>query len=81
MALDLSAAEAKAWHVQHALSTRLRKIVQKEQIIHAQIEAGTSRTSITAILNGNLEHVSSDLLIRILGSLGYRGRVSVTKAA
>ena len=32
------------------------------------------------ILNDDLEHVSTDLLIRILGSLGYRVRVSVTRA-
>src|SRR5947209_4456675 len=34
----------------------------------------------TAILNDDLAHVSTDLLIRILGSLGYRVRVSVTRA-
>jgi hypothetical protein len=28
-----------------------------------------------------LEHVSTDLLIRILASLGYRVRVSVVKSA
>jgi predicted XRE-type DNA-binding protein len=82
-ALGLSAAEAKEWQVQHALLKRLKAIVQREKITHAQIasQAGTSRTRITAILNGNLEHVSSDLLIRILGSLGYRVKVAVTKAA
>lgn len=81
--LGLSAAEAKEWQVQHALLKRLQAIVEREKFTHAQIasQAGTSRTRITAILNGNLEHVSSDLLIRILGSLGYRVKVSVTKAA
>jgi hypothetical protein len=31
-------------------------------------------------LNGNLESVSSDLLIRLLGALGYRVKVSVSRA-
>ena len=80
-ALGLSAAEAKEWRVQYDLLKRLKAIVQKEKITHAGLakRAGTSRTRVTAILNGNLEHVSSDLLIRILGSLGYRVRISVSR--
>jgi predicted XRE-type DNA-binding protein len=80
-AMGLSTATAKEWQVQHALQRRLKEIVYKEKMTHAQIalRAGTSRTRITAILNDDLEHVSSDLLIRILGSLGYRVRVSVTR--
>jgi hypothetical protein len=33
-----------------------------------------------AIINGDLEHVSTDLLIRILASLGYSLRISVVKS-
>jgi len=80
--LGLSAADAKEWRVQHALVKRLQEIVRREKITHAEIagRAGTSRTRITAILNDNLDHVSTDLLIRILGSLGYLVRVSVVRA-
>ena len=61
---------------------RLKEIVRKHKHTHAEIAArsGTSRTRVTAILNDDLEHVSTDLLIRILGSLGYRVRVSVTRS-
>lgn len=81
--MGLPAAVAKEWRVQHALLKRLKEIVDREGITHAQIaaRAGTSRTRITAILNDDLEHVSTDLLIRILASLGYRVSVSVTRAA
>jgi predicted XRE-type DNA-binding protein len=81
--LGLSAAEAKEWQVQRALLQRLKEIVRKEGITHAVLarRAGTSRTRVTAILNGRVEDVSSDLLIRILGSLGYRVTVSVKRAA
>jgi len=80
-ALGLSSAEAKEWQVQYVLLKRLREIVRREKITHAVIakRAGTSRTRVTAILNGNLEHVTSDLLIRILGSLGYTVRISVSR--
>jgi predicted XRE-type DNA-binding protein len=77
--LALPAAEAKEWQVQHALLKRLKEIVRKHKYTHAEIavRSGTSRTRVTAILNDDLEHVSTDLLIRILASLGYRVRVSV----
>ena len=80
--LGLSAVAAKEWQVQHALLKRLKEIAKREKITHAEIarRAGTSRTRVTAILNDDLEHVSSDLLIRILGSLGYRVRVSVVRS-
>ncbi len=80
-ALGVSAADAKEWQVQHELLKRLKRIVQREKFTHAEIakRAGTSRTRVTAILNDNLESVSSDLLIRVLGGLGYRVKVSVSR--
>jgi predicted XRE-type DNA-binding protein len=82
-ALGLPLAEAREWQVQYELAGRLREIARKQKYTHAEIAArsGSSRTRITAILNGDLEHVSTDLLIRILTSLGYRVRVSVVKSA
>jgi predicted XRE-type DNA-binding protein len=81
-ALGLSAAEAKEWQVQQVLLKRLKEIVRRQSITHAEIakRAGTSRTRVTAILNDHLEHVSTDLLIRLLGSCGYRIRVSVVRS-
>ena len=80
--LGLSGATAKEWQVQHALLKRLKDVIRERKLTHEQIakRAGTSRTRLTAILNDDLEHVSSDLLIRILASLGYRVKVSVVKA-
>jgi predicted XRE-type DNA-binding protein len=81
--MGLSPAVAKEWQVQHTLLKRLKEIVQREKMTHAQIaaRANTSRTRVTAILNDDLDHVSTDLLIRILASLGYRVKVSVIRAA
>ncbi len=81
-ALGLSGVAVKEWQVQHMLLKRLKAISRTHKITHAEISrrAGTSRTRITAILNDDLEHVSSDLLIRILASLGYRVKVSVVRS-
>ena len=80
-ALGLSPTEAREGQVQHALLTRLKDIARRQKFTHAEIarRSGTSRTRVTAILNDDLEHVSTDLLIRILASLGYRVKVSVVK--
>jgi len=70
--------------VQHDLAARLKEMARQQKYTHAQVASrsgtGTSRTRVTAILNGDLEHVSTDLLIRILASLGYQVRVSVVKS-
>jgi predicted XRE-type DNA-binding protein len=81
-ALGLSTAEAKEWQVQHALVKHLKEIAREHKLTHAEIakRSATSRTRVTAILNGDLEHVSTDLLIRILGALGYRVKVSVIRS-
>jgi len=80
--LGLSSAAVKEWQVQRVLMKRLKEIAGREKITHADIakRAGTSRTRVTAILNDDLEHVSTDLLIRILASLGYRVKVSVVRS-
>jgi predicted XRE-type DNA-binding protein len=80
--LGLSIADAKEWQVQHMLLKRLKEIAKDRSFTHAEIakRAGTSRTRVTAILNDDLDHVSSDLLIRILASLGYRVKVSVIRS-
>lgn len=78
----LSKTEAKEWQVQYALLKRLKEIVGKHKVTHAEIakRSGTSRTRVTAILNDDLDHVSTDLLIRILGALGYQVKVSVVRS-
>jgi len=81
-ALGLSPAAAKEWQVQHSLLLRLKQIARQQRFTHTEIakRAGTSRTRVTAILNDDLDHVSTDLLIRILASLGYRVKVSPVRS-
>ena len=65
------------------LTVALAKIIQAGQLTHAEIakRAGTSRTRVTAIANGNTHGVSTDVLIRVLAATGYRAEVRVKKAA
>ena len=80
--LGLSPADAAEWRGQILMVKRLQEIVAKSGLTHTEVakQAGTSRTKITSILNGNVDHVSTDLLIRILSSLGYQVRFTVSKA-
>jgi predicted XRE-type DNA-binding protein len=79
--LGLSGTESHQWQVQHALLKELRRVVQKDSLTHAEVaqRGGSSRTRVTAILNGNLDNVSGDLLIRLLRGIGYRVKVSVSR--
>ena len=81
-ALGLPGVAAGEWQAQHVLLGRLKEIVRRRNLTHAEIakRAGASRTRVTAILNDDLQHVSSDLLIRILASLGYRVEISVVRS-
>jgi len=80
-AIGLGRAESQEWQVQHALLKKLRQVVAEQSLTHAEVarRAGSSRTRVTAILNGNLDQVSSDLLIRLLSGLGYKVKVSFSR--
>ncbi len=54
-----------------------------KNLTHAQVAglARTSRTRITAILNRNTKAVSTDLLLRVLYSLGYTAKITFKGAA
>ena len=81
-ALGLSAANTAEMEFRSKLTVALEKIIQAEQLTHAEIakHAGTSRTRVTAIANGNTHGVSTDVFIRVLAATGYRAEVRVKKA-
>ena len=82
-AFGLSAANTAQMEFRSDLTVALAKIIQAGQLTHAEIakHAGTSRTRVTAIANGNTHGVSTDVLIRVLAATGYRAEVRVKKAA
>ncbi len=81
--LGLSAADTAEMEFRSELTVVLSKIIQTGRLTHALIanRAGTSRTRVTAIANGNTHGVSTDVLIRVLAATGHRAEVRIKKAA
>ena len=82
-ALGLSAADTAEMEFRSELTVALAKIIQSGKLTHAEIakRAGTSRTRVTAIANGNTQGVSTDVLIRVLAATGYWATIRLKKAA
>lgn len=82
-ALGLSVADAAEMEFRSKLTVALAKIIQTGRLTHAEIakRAGTSRTRVTAIANGNTQGVSTDVLIRVLAVTGYRTELRLKKTA
>jgi predicted XRE-type DNA-binding protein len=82
-ALALSASDTAEMEFRSDLTVSLAKIIQSGRLTHADIakRAGTSRTRVTAIANGNTRGVSTDVLIRVLAATGHRAEVRVKKMA
>ena len=81
--LGLADADRVALEVQLELTERIAREVRRLDITHANLArlAGTSRPRVTAILNGNLEGVSTDLLLRLLAALRVRVELRFRRAA
>jgi predicted XRE-type DNA-binding protein len=79
--LDLSPADALELELRRQLNDKIIQGVHDSGITHAQLAklANTSRSRLTAILNRNTSHVSTDLLLRILSVLGYRLTISFSR--
>jgi predicted XRE-type DNA-binding protein len=82
-ALRISSSDRAALEVQVELTERIALEVRTMGITHADLAqlASTSRPRVTAILNGNLEGVSTDLLLRILAALGVKVQLKFRRAA
>lgn len=82
-ALGLSMADTAEMELRSELTVALARIIQAGRLTHAEItkRAGTSRARVTAIANGNIHGVSTDVLIRVLAGTGHRAEVRVKKAA
>ncbi|MDE0118564.1 MAG: XRE family transcriptional regulator [Bdellovibrionales bacterium] len=82
-ALGLTPAEGAEIAFRTNLNSEIIKIVKKKKITHEQLAklAGSSRTRMTALLNRNISDVSTDLMLRVLSSLGYKTRLKIIKAA
>jgi len=82
-ALGLSAAETGEMEFRSDLTYALIRIIRDIKMTHAEIakKAGSSRTRVTAIANGNTKGISTDLMIRVLSATGHKAELRIRKTA
>ncbi|NDD03626.1 MAG: helix-turn-helix domain-containing protein, partial [Proteobacteria bacterium] len=70
--LKISLTEAPRIEMRTQLVVAIKRAIQRGKLTQAQAatKAGVGRTVITAIVNGNLESISTDRLIDVAHSLG-----------
>jgi len=80
--LGLSPADAVEMQIRRRINDKIIEAVDRSGLTHAQAAkmARTSRTRLTAILNRNTIHVSTDLMLRILLALGYRAKITFSRS-
>ncbi len=80
--LGLSPVDAAEITLRSDLNSKIIQVVKSKGLTHAQVAklADTSRTRITAILNRNTLDISTDLLLRVLYSLGFRAKLTYYEA-
>jgi predicted XRE-type DNA-binding protein len=82
-AMGLTPADGAEIALRSDLNSKIVEVVQRKGLTHAQVArlARTSRTRVTAIMNRNTKDISTDLLLRVLYSLGYTTKLKFQKAA
>ncbi len=81
--LGLSPADGLEIEIRSDLNDKIVEVIAKKGLTHAQVAklAKTSRTRVTAILNRNTHDISTDLMLRVLASLGIQAKLQFRKAA
>ena len=81
--LGLTPADGLEIEIRSDLNDKIIEVVKKRGLTHDQVArlAHTSRTRVTAILNRNTQDVSTDLMLRVLASLGVQARLQFKSAA
>jgi predicted XRE-type DNA-binding protein len=82
-ALGLKPADGAEIRLRSELNSKIVEVVSQKGLTHAQVGrlAATSRTRVTAIMNRNTLDISTDLMLRVLYSLGYQATIKFKKAA
>ena len=77
--MGLPKTEAPKLRIRLDLAKAIRHSVEKKSLTHAEASSktGVGRTVITAIMNGNLDKISTDRLIDIAQALGLKLHLKV----
>ena len=81
--LGLTPADGLEIEIRSDLNDKIIEVVKTRGLTHDQVArlAHTSRTRVTAILNRNTQDISTDLMLRVLASLGVQAKLTFTSAA
>src|SRR2546430_14777816 len=81
--LGLTPADGLEIEIRSDLNDKIIEVVKKRGLTHDQVArlAHTSRTRVTAILNRNTHDISTDLMLRVLASLGVQAKLQFKSAS
>ena len=81
--LGLTPADGVEVEIRIDLNDKIIEVVKKRGLTHDQVAtlAHTSRTQITAILNRKTHDISTDLMLRVLASVGVAAKLQFKTAA
>ena len=81
--LGLTPSDGFEIEIRSDLNDKIIEVVKKKGLTHEQVArlAHTSRTRVTAILNRNTQDISTDLMLRVLASLGVKATLHFKSAA
>lgn len=82
-ALDLDESVALEWEIRHSLTHRIIETVKKQHWTVTEIakKAETSRARVTRILKNDTTGISLDVLVRVLGAIGQKAKITYSKSA
>jgi predicted XRE-type DNA-binding protein len=82
-ALGLTPADGMEIEFRSVLNDKIIDVVNRKGLTHSDVArlARTSRTRVTAILNRNTQDISTDLMLRVLASLGVQAKLEFKSAA
>ena len=77
--MGLPETEAPKLRIRLDLAKAIRRVIEKKGLTHvrASEKTGVGRTVITAILNGNLDKISTDRLMDVAQALGLKLQLKV----
>ncbi len=81
--LGLSPERGLVAEMKAKLTKEIIKAIEKQNLTHKEVSelSGVPRSAVTGIINGSLQKVSVDRLIRILGTLGKTIELKIKTAA
>jgi len=80
--LGLTPADGVEIEFRSDLNDKIIEVVNRKGLTHSEVArlARTSRTRVTAILNRNTHDISTDLMLRVLASLGVQAKLQFKSA-